>query len=815
MRFDVPNKAGRTVIKDKSGLDNDGVVMGDLILCKTEENRNAGVFNGSNAWMATFGPEFCANDARSFRIKALIKTDMQGPGAIVNGISDKSSSIGLFLEKTGEASFYTYNCNNPTDSLKGVSRINDGQWHEVEGVFARGQGKMIYIDGKLEASNSVGNIRGWTDGWRIGKGTENMPTFFKGYIAEVRIDSLERPFVPAEEGAIRFEDNTPVMGIALRKCPSKWETYAARELAGYLRQISGKRLPIVLIPNSVLPKGYIAVGRLLRESGVIDGKELENIKRDGYIVRIKSGRGGVCGWRDLGSVYGVYAFLQSLGAGFYALDCESVPHTNDLRLKDCEIKAKPAFDFRFFDLPGRNVRNVKFGHTPPDDIVNPKVIGYTDRGLFHTFAYLCPYEKYGKTHPEYFALQKDGRRWDPAAHTNDYRDVQLCLSNPEVRQVVASNLTALIDLESNRTYFGVSPGDNFLYCRCEQCRAYDSPGSNMEADKTEWNMTDRHVAFVNSIAEIVGKKYPDKKLVMIAYYATGKPPVRYLPASNVVVSFSPYYPYAYCQSHDLTCEKNAKAREYLEGWQRKCPGQILIFEYPCQFAYFYEPFGSFNGMRAKIRHYARQGACGLFFNGMPEHFQDLFCFVISRMCWDPESDQDRLMNDFFEHYYGDAAPLMRQYFNDFMARIVDDHICQICIQYPRNTGLVDEKFASSAYSLFDRALQAAADDGQLQNRVLREKFCVLYQDLEERNIMNGKAPDKDKFAEKMADFTSIGRRLEIRSLGRQPAVDWIKSVSGLIVTNDPWYFDKALESFINGHPPHTVGNQLLKQDRNQ
>ena len=597
---------------------------------------------------------------------------------------------------------------------------------------------------------------------------------------ELRVEPPEPPPVP---GTIRIAPGVQATAVATVPSPCAREKLAAGELIDYLARVSGRKLDLMEVAGRAVPQGVIAVGRLAREAGLVSQKELDAIKRDGYLVRVAGGKAAVCGWRDVGTIYGVYALLRHLGCTFYAPGCEGVPTTKDLVIPECELRAKPFYEFR------KTTQNLKLGHTPSDDLGNPREFGETG-GLVHAAAYLLPYDKYGKDHPEYFALQKDGKR----LHRDPKRrrfDVHLCLSNPDVRRISAERLLALIEKQPERTFFGVSQGDGHAWCHCPKCKALDAvPGKEM---------TDRLIDYVNAVAREVAKKYPDKRILTLAYTnATSPPPTRVLPEPNVMVQFCPYPHRVACQSHFLDCPKNAKGFADIKGWLAKCPDNMYIFDYPRGYKIWYEPFGSFYAMKRKLDFYAAHGIRGLYYCGVPTNFRDLFVFVQSRLHWEPTADAEALIDEFMAAYYGPAAPHVRACF-DFMHRQVEERqVHQMC--EGANPGLVTADYARTALALLAKAEAAVADDRARLYRVRTETFCVLFADLNERNPVNDNLADgREAFTRRLAEFCRIGRTHRIRTVGRREAgivSDWLHRIARIRTRVNPWYADPLIRRLV-------------------
>jgi hypothetical protein len=573
--------------------------------------------------------------------------------------------------------------------------------------------------------------------------------------------------------------------VATAPNPSPREKLAADELAAYLFQITGQQLERTEIANARVPAGVIAVGPLAVESGLIAREELEAVARDGYIVRVKGGRVGICGWRDVGTVYGAYGLLGKLGVSFYAPGCEVVPKRADLVIPDCELRAEPHYEWR--GLTG----DMKLGQSPEDDMGDPGAIGEPGSWV-HSADFLVPFDKYSEEHPEYFALGKDGTRLrrDPKRHRFD---VHLCLSNPEVRRISAERMLYLIKRQPDRMFFGVSQGDGFAWCECDQCKALDGvPGEEM---------TDRLLEYANYIARAVAAEYPEKRILTLAYtFATSPPPRRVLPEPNVMVQFCPYPGRVDCQSHDLTCEQNARGLADLKGWLAKCPDSMYIFDYPCGYQNYYEPFGSFYAMKRKLDCYAENGIRGIYYCGVPTSFRDLFIFVQSRLLWEPKQDVEALIGEFMRAYYGPAAPHVREYFRYFHSEIERRNIHQMC-EGP-NPGFVTAEFSRKGLKLLAQAESAAAGDAAMLPRIWMEKFCLLFADVNERNLGNGKIADsQEAFARRLAELVRIAREQKIGSLARRDSAaavpsDWIYRIAQLRISGDPWYRDPVFDRLI-------------------
>lgn len=592
-----------------------------------------------------------------------------------------------------------------------------------------------------------------------------------------------------DTGRVRLGPHTALTAVATLPKPTARERLAADELRTYLAQMSNLRLESIEVTADAVPAGSIAIGRLAEAAGLVSRAELDAVAPDGYVVKAAGNQVAICGDRDLGTVYGVYALLRRLGVRFYAEGCEVVPRSPDLVIPSCVLRARPFYEFRKLDPfpkgrkmpydPVGSFYNLKLGCTPVDDIGSPRDIGEPNAdSLIHTAAYLVPFGTYGKAHPEYFALKKkgEGSQWNANQH--------LCLSNAGTRAVAAERLLMLMDKQKERKFFFVGQGDGHSSCECPACEAFGSE-------------TDRLMDFVNVIARQAAGQYPDKRVMTLAYTDGSSPPVNVLPEPNVLVLYCPYPPHAMCQSHDLSCEKNAQARQQLQGWLARCPNNMGIFDYARGYAAPYEPFGSFYAMKRKLDFYVASGVRGLFYCGVPTNFRDLFVFVQSRLLWEPKTDVEPLIDEFMAAYYGKAARHIRDYFDFLHKQIETLPVHQMCER--ANPSLVNVEFAKTGFEMFRKAEEAAVGDPTVLGRVSREKFCLLFADLNVRNPAAGNLAESEAvFARRLAEFIAIGRTVGITIVARSQGDvgDWLARVVGIRTTAEPWYTDPIVDALI-------------------
>jgi len=81
----------------------------------------------------------------------------------------------------------------------------------------------------------------------------------------------------------------------------------------------------------------------------------------------------------------------------------------------------------------------------------------------HSWFAICPLSKYGKDHPEYFALVNSARVNHYDGDDNSHGG-ELCTSNPEVVQVFIQAACDYFKANPDRDMFSISPNDGGGFC---------------------------------------------------------------------------------------------------------------------------------------------------------------------------------------------------------------------------------------------------------------------------------------------------------------------------------------------------------------
>ena len=503
------------------------------------------------------------------------------------------------------------------------------------------------------------------------------------------------------ELALAVRGAAPEYAIILPSDTNPAVQYAAEELRDFAEQLTGVRLPIAT--NATMPKKAIVLelgnGEWRMRSG----------KADSFRLCVEGQRLRIIGGGPRGVLYGVYELLERFGGcRWYSSWCSKIPALDVFAVSDdLDDTQIPAFEMRdpgWFDVmihPAFAARlrvNDRFWDWKLEEKYggNPYRWGAGLGG--HTFKALIPPKTYFEEHPEYFAFVGGARR----------KDGQICLTNPEVLAIATSNLLARIRRDPGAKFYSVSQNDNWHRCQCDGCKA---------VEKEEESASGPIIRFVNAIAEKAEKEFPDALVHTFAYNYSTKPPAKTKPRKNVVVQLCTDA----CE-HARPIRGNAHGgtvafQRNLEGWGR-LTDKLFIWDYTTDFTLYTLPWPNVLSLQDNLRLFRENGVKMVFAQGdnLGHHadWAELKAWLLAKWMWNPDLPMEGLLEDFFQGYYGAAAPYVRRYFDEVHRRIMmpaPNGKPRILTMYDADASrAIDKDFLAEAAELFRKAEESVNDD---------------------------------------------------------------------------------------------------------
>ena len=428
---------------------------------------------------------------------------------------------------------------------------------------------------------------------------------------------------------------------------TKSELYAASEFQRLFKEFTGKEL-VLDSTDSKGGKNILIGADAVASSGL--QTNTAKMGEEGFNIDITNEKLAIYGGHPRGTLYGVYEFFETYcGVRYLTHDHTFYPFEGkdkNFRIKGHNYSYTPPFAFRW-SYYGETNRNPAFAaqlHT--NTVGGPEefggITGY--KLVHHNVAYLVPPAIYGEEHPEYYALV-NGRR----VLEMHGGGPQLCMTNPEVLEIVVKATLDAIEKNPKVKNFNVAQMDNGSYCTCESCAAIDA------REETHAGAT---LSFVNAVAERIHKVHPEVLISTYAYEYTRKPPKTIRARDNVLIQLCSIECCLFHAIDDPNCALNQEFCKDMDDWNKKAKN-IFIWHYNTNFKAYLLPFPNIQSIGKSVDYFANNSGRGVFMqaagNGFSTELSDLRNYVMSRCLWKPGRDSWKEALEFCRMHYAESA----------------------------------------------------------------------------------------------------------------------------------------------------------------
>lgn len=533
-----------------------------------------------------------------------------------------------------------------------------------------------------------------------------------------------------EDGKVDFQ-------IVIPKAKTEIEWLAAFQLKKYIDKSTGKNIPVVYDYEPGKTK-EILVGKTNRSHSL----NIPQLQKDDVAIITKANKIYLTGGDRKGVCYAASTFLEDyFGVRKFAKDFERIPFFNGNVLIPNGVYRveKPTFDFR----------NVYFLDANDRDYADWHKLNYSfeDRvNYVHSFNQYLPNALF-KNHPEYFALV-NGKR----------TAVQPCLSHPDVYKIMKTNLMKEMGKNPNQKVWSISQTDNEIYCHCDLCEPRHKAGNGF---------VETLMPFVNRFA----KDFPDKTISTLAYRQSIHPSKFVKPLPNVEIML--------CYTHlnraipISTGPQNAKMfRDITDSWLRQTQN-IFVWDYEVNYMNTLSPFPNFSVLQPNIQYFSDKNLKKVFIEGtgyQKSEFNELKCYLIAKLLWNPDIDLLKIQNEFIDAFYGPAAPEIKEYIAAMENEVSKSNAV---VDVWADPVLNKDNFLSSDNinkyrQILNRGL-AKVKNTLYYDRVLKEKLSVDYAEIK---IADASQERKNK----MGNITTFNRTVdEFVNSTKRIGVDLLKN----------------------------------------
>ncbi len=575
--------------------------------------------------------------------------------------------------------------------------------------------------------------------------------------------------------------------------------FAAEELQHYIYRATKAKLPVIgqkdenTLPNEIKLGYGTSVKGLGRFGFVVEarGNELVLCGFDHAVKEFKPEKAAEQGMitASTGTLFAVYDFLdRELGVRFLwpGETGTYVPHRDSIILPDFKRTGKPALESATFRIvPKISNPNGWKNQEAREAFLGGSAL-WTIRHRFASVksirgghAFTNYWERFSKTHPEFFALLPDGTR-RPLKGDKTGRDISMCVSNPDFQKQVVEDFR-----KKPKEVLSACENDTAGFCTCPQCRSWDAPqpgfathpywskgiipirenrnsfmrvGEDGGKDESGASLTDRYAMFYLKVYDLAKEVKPDVIVYGHAYANFARPPLRTKLHRNIAIGYVgwPYYPF--------TGDEMARIRREWQEWQASGPSMVL------------RPNSTHSGHNMPLQ-YARKlgnaykecfesGAMvGADFDMMRGEFaaQGPMLYTLARLTARPDLTVEQILDEYYGAF-GSAAGEVKAYF-DYCENISDAVTMEQWNQWKSELGSISFKnwlnvsdriftpeFFTHANDLLKKAEAAAAKDPETLERVKFLQLGLENANLTVKTLLAKRSLDASSTAENRAKW---------------------------------------------------------------
>lgn len=451
------------------------------------------------------------------------------------------------------------------------------------------------------------------------------------------------------------------------------EQFAATDLQYFIEQASGVKLEIVTESADLAEGKYIFVGATKAADAAGVKPTYEQTQYNGFEMVLKDDDLYLRGYSSIGTRNSIYEFLDYLfDYDFYAPDEIYVADVKTANMPAFNLVVNPSFDWRtanygwavWDSTTGHRMRmnngeeiyvngwNCHFCY----DIIDPTVYDYTSEEYKDWYSPLI--------------CGPDGGPYEPA---------QLCYSrNPEMEKTYIENLLKII-AESDQRVVILGQADHPWWCECDSCQAWEDKYG------TDAAVT---IPFLNRVQAAVDAWFAENRpgeqptmCLLFAYYETVIPPTKWnedtqawepidetmIINPNSGIMFAPIGMECDVAFSDYDPSDNTNPLGQLLGWGA-LTDNIYSWTYSQIFEDYFLMFNTFETVQKNNQALIDSGSICILdqtqsnAEGYITGWNMAKSYLLSKLQWNNSLNQEELLQEFFQHYYEDAADVMYDIF---------------------------------------------------------------------------------------------------------------------------------------------------------
>ena len=486
---------------------------------------------------------------------------------------------------------------------------------------------------------------------------------------------------------------------------------AAKFMANHLGGATGATFSAVVSDTCDFSSGKIIALGTENIKDTITVPSHEELGNQGYYIKTVGDDVLIYCSSENGAQLGAIAFLRAaVGYDMLSEDCVVYEKTSG-NIPSVEIKERPDYEYRFNGNTIGETAKYGMGFLLNDGMLKTSIGNVHNLWDFFSEDDLTAHKKWFSED----AAMKDGAG-------NAVRIGQPCFTAHGDKEEYSALIKHFSDkvitlLKENPTVMNMRISQNdtvggnmTLKCGCPACTAsyeyYKTLGGAM-------------LSFTNDVAEKVNE-YIDKNepgrefnLIVLAYgealqapvrrengkyvldsYGKGIPEIRYEfneKGEKTVVADDEGNPeklvcgrgvgYEFAASaanwiHSFYEEENREYASAVEAWAGLGASNLYIWSYEISYYQYLYPFNNYQILLDNFKYFKEFGGYYIYPEGTWENrnnpgFAKLRDYINSKGMFDVNSDYNQLVDKFFKYYFREAAPIMRDYFNEIQVNLSD------------------------------------------------------------------------------------------------------------------------------------------------
>lgn len=592
--------------------------------------------------------------------------------------------------------------------------------------------------------------------------------------------------------------------------------YGARELAYQLSRVLGVKLSVLSRPSGKYPAIIVGDKAFAQKHGM----NPELLDRDGFFIRTV-GKNIIIigddapranaerhGYFKRGTIFGVYDFLERFAGVRYYFpgDMGTVaPRLKEWQLPAIDITERPDSQYRqiyaVYSGPEEKRSGYLYSNFTPSDHYRDRE--YQLRLLTHSMhsthglAHIGLKERFAKSHPEFFALSHDGKRYNGTdvlrgSHSDTLGHI--CFSSKGLQEELVKDGIAFLSgkgaksrgavsakgfpfttmRDEHRPFFCIMPNDSMAPCYCKKCAPYFTSYAKGQPDQKcsdfVWN-------WMIDLAERIQKSGVQGYVTTMCYNPYHLMPPRQLP-SNVIVRLALPGPW-------IKKERMAPDMANLKAWRDKSGGRICLWIYMIN-------AGARNHSEIPHMTPAAAGAYmkataknsfGVFMECENENYLSAYLnyYVVARVTWDKNTDVKKLLDEHDRLMFGPAAKTMKQirerweklWMEKIVGNVIDTPLGPVNVR-PSKTELWERIYSpkelKSITALFDKAEKECGRNKEALQRVKFIRKEIWQHTLDGAAAFWKQFDDRESWQAFMPE-----RKGEITLDGKLNEADWVKA----------------------------------------